>query len=94
MRKTGRRCAGGAPCSCHRALYELRHHLRSVQVFVCAFLAIMHLHYDPEVDITLLSFERGKAVSEEHDWCLIDRDREDGHLMGFEIWDARRRLPA
>jgi uncharacterized protein YuzE len=53
----------------------------------------MHLHYDPEVDIALLSFERGKAVSEVHDWGLIDRDPDDGHLMGFEIWNASQRLP-
>ncbi len=53
----------------------------------------MHLHYDPEVDIALLSFEQGSAVSEEHPWGLIDRDPDDGHLMGFEIWDARKRLP-
>lgn len=54
---------------------------------------IMHAHYDPEVDIALLSFERGSAVSEEHDWGLIDRDPDDGHLMGFEIWEASRNLP-
>ena len=54
----------------------------------------MHMHYDPDVDIALLSFERGRAVSEEHDWGLIDRHPEDGRLMGFEIWDARQRLPA
>lgn len=53
----------------------------------------MHAHYDPEVDIALLSFERGRAVSEEHDWGLIDRHPDDGHLMGFEIWDASRNLP-
>jgi uncharacterized protein YuzE len=53
----------------------------------------MHLHYDPEVDIALLSFEQGRAVSEEHEWGLIDRDPDDGHLMGFEIWDASHRLP-
>jgi uncharacterized protein YuzE len=53
----------------------------------------MRVHYDPEVDIALLSFERGKAVSEEHEWGLIDRDPDDGHLMGFEIWEARRNLP-
>jgi uncharacterized protein YuzE len=53
----------------------------------------MRLHYDPEVDIAMLSFERGRAVSEEHDWGLIDRDPDDGHLMGFEIWDASRNLP-
>lgn len=52
----------------------------------------MHVHYDPEVDIALLSFERGRAVSEEHEWGLIDCDPDDGHLMGFEIWDARKRL--
>lgn len=54
---------------------------------------VMRVHYDPEVDIALLSFERGRAVSEEHDWGLIDRCPDDGHLMGFEIWDARKRLP-
>jgi uncharacterized protein YuzE len=53
----------------------------------------MHAHYDPEVDIALLSFERGTAVSEEHDWGLIDRHPDDGHLMGFEIWEASRNLP-
>ncbi|HKB52315.1 MAG TPA: DUF2283 domain-containing protein [Solirubrobacterales bacterium] len=53
----------------------------------------MRAHYDPEVDIALLVFEQGSAVSEEHDWGLIDRDPDDGHLMGFEIWDARRTLP-
>lgn len=53
----------------------------------------MHAHYDPEVDIALLSFERGRAVSEEHDWGLIDRHPDDGHLMGFEIWEASQRLP-
>lgn len=53
----------------------------------------MRVRYDPEVDIALLSFERGRAVSEEHDWGLIDRHPDDGHLMGFEIWDARKRLP-
>ena len=41
----------------------------------------------------MLSFEQGSAVSEEHAWGLIDRDPEDGHLMGFEIWEARRNLP-
>lgn len=53
----------------------------------------MRVHYDPEVDIALLSFERGRAVSEEHEWGLIDRDPDDGHLMGFEIWEASRNLP-
>lgn len=32
-------------------------------------------------------------MSEEHEWGLIDRDPDDGHLMGFEIWDASERLP-
>jgi uncharacterized protein YuzE len=54
---------------------------------------VMHVHYDPEVDIALLSFERGRAVSEEYDWGLIDRDPDDGHLMGFEIWEAHRHFP-
>jgi uncharacterized protein YuzE len=53
----------------------------------------MRVHYDPEVDIAMLSFERGRAVSEEHEWGLIDRDPGDGHLMGFEIWEASRNLP-
>jgi uncharacterized protein YuzE len=53
----------------------------------------MHAHYDPEVDIALIVFERGTATSEEHDWGLIDRDPDDDHLMGFEIWDASRHLP-
>jgi uncharacterized protein YuzE len=53
----------------------------------------MRAHYDPEVDIALIVLEAGSAVSEEHEWGLIDRDPEDAHLMGFEIWDASRRLP-
>lgn len=53
----------------------------------------MSVHYDREVDIAELSFESGRAVSEEHDWGLIDRHPDDGHLMGFVIWDASRRLP-
>jgi uncharacterized protein YuzE len=53
----------------------------------------MHAHYDPEVDIALIVFESGSAHSEEHPWGLIDRDPDDDHLMGFEIWDASRRLP-
>jgi uncharacterized protein YuzE len=54
---------------------------------------IVHAHYDPEVDIALLSFEQGYAVSEEYPWGLIDRAPDDGHLMGFEIWDASHHLP-
>jgi len=53
----------------------------------------MRAHYDPEVDVALLSFEQGNSVSEEHCWGLIDRDPADGHLMGFEIWEASRHLP-
>jgi uncharacterized protein YuzE len=53
----------------------------------------MRMHYDAEVDIALLVFERGKAVSEEHEWGLIDRNPDDGHLMGFEIWNASEHLP-
>lgn len=53
----------------------------------------MFAHYDPEVDIALLSFEQGYAISEEHVWGLIDRAPDDGRLMGFEIWDASARLP-
>lgn len=60
---------------------------------VCT-LSFVRLHYDAEVDIADLSFESGRAVSEEHDWGLIDRDPDDGHLMGFVIWDASERLPA
>lgn len=53
----------------------------------------MHAHYDPDVDIALISFETGNAVSEEHEWGLIDRNPDDDHLMGFEIWNASDRLP-
>lgn len=52
-----------------------------------------HLHYDPEVDIAFLSIEEGRAVSDEYAWGLIDRDPDDGHLMGFEIWRASKVLP-
>lgn len=53
----------------------------------------MHAHYDPEVDIALIVLESGSAVSEEHDWGLIDRNPDDNHLMGFEIWEASSHLP-
>jgi uncharacterized protein YuzE len=53
----------------------------------------MRMHYDPEVDIALIVLEPGAAASEEHPWGLIDRDPEDGHLMGFEIWEASNHLP-
>lgn len=49
--------------------------------------------YDPEVDIAMICIESGQAVSEEHPWGLIDRDRETGKLMGFEIWSASSVLP-
>jgi uncharacterized protein YuzE len=52
------------------------------------------LHYDADVDIAMISFEDGRAISERHDWGLIDRDPDDGHLMGFEIWGASKILPA
>jgi uncharacterized protein YuzE len=54
----------------------------------------MKLHYDPEVDIASISLEKGHAVSQEHPWGLIDRDPDDGHLMGFVIWEASKMLPA
>lgn len=53
----------------------------------------MRAHYDPEVDIALIVLEPGAAVSEEHSWGLIDRNPDDHHLMGFEIWDASNNLP-
>lgn len=53
----------------------------------------MRMHYDPEVDIALIVLEPGAATSEEHAWGLIDRDPEDGHLMGFELWEASHHLP-
>jgi uncharacterized protein YuzE len=53
-----------------------------------------HLHYDPEVDIAMISFEDGRALSERYDWGLVDRHPDDGHLMGFEIWKASKVLPA
>lgn len=54
----------------------------------------MRANYDPEVDIALVVLERGTAVTEKRSWGLIDRHPTDDHLMGFEIWDASRRLPA
>lgn len=51
------------------------------------------IHYDPEVDIAMICIESGHAASEEHPWGLIDRDRETGKLMGFEIWNASSVLP-
>ena len=49
-----------------------------------------HLHYDPEVDIALISLEDGRAIGERHPWGLIERHPDDGHLMGFEIWGASK----
>ncbi|HEY3865976.1 MAG TPA: DUF2283 domain-containing protein [Solirubrobacteraceae bacterium] len=54
----------------------------------------MLVHYDPEVNIALISLEQGRAISKEHSWGLIDRYPDDGHLMGFEIWEASKMLPA
>lgn len=54
---------------------------------------LMRAHYDPEVDIALIVLESGSTVSEEHDWGLIDRNPDDDHLMGFEIWEASSHLP-
>jgi uncharacterized protein YuzE len=54
----------------------------------------VNAHYDPEVDVALIVLEAGSAVSDEQEWGLIDRDPTDGHLMGFEIWEASNRLPA
>jgi uncharacterized protein YuzE len=54
----------------------------------------MHLHYDSEVDIALISIEKGRAISEEYPWGLIDRHPDTGQLMGFEIWEASTVLPA
>jgi uncharacterized protein YuzE len=53
-----------------------------------------HLHYDPEVDIALISIEDGHAIAQEHPWGLIERHPDDQHLMGFEIWGASKILPA
>ena len=52
------------------------------------------LSYDPEVDIAMICLEEGRAVSERHSWGLIDRDRNTGRLMGFEIWNASAVLPS
>lgn len=49
--------------------------------------------YDAEVDIAMICLEEGRAVSERHSWGLIDRDRDTGRLMGFEIWKASTVLP-
>lgn len=52
------------------------------------------LSYDPEVDIAMICIEVGRAVGEEHPWGLIERNRETGKVMGFEIWKASKVLPA
>lgn len=51
------------------------------------------ISYDPEADIAMICVEEGHASSEEHSWGLIDRDRDTGKLMGFEIWKASTALP-
>lgn len=51
------------------------------------------ISYDPEVDIAMICVETGRAISEEYSWGLIDRDRNTGKLMGFEIWKASDVLP-
>lgn len=50
--------------------------------------------YDPEVDIAMICIEEGRSVSERHTSGLIDRDRDTGRLMGFEIWKTSTALPA
>jgi uncharacterized protein YuzE len=52
------------------------------------------LHYDPEVDIAMICLEKGRAVGEKHPWGLIERNRETGRVMGIEIWQASKVLPA
>jgi uncharacterized protein YuzE len=53
----------------------------------------MRVHYDPMADIALMVIEPGVAVSEEHEWGLIDRDPSDDHLVGFEVWEASHHFP-
>lgn len=53
----------------------------------------MLVHYDPEVDIALISIEDGRAIGERHTWGLIERHPDNGRLMGFEIWEASKMLP-
>ena len=55
---------------------------------------LLYAYYDRDADIAMISFENGRANSERYDWGLIDRHPDDGHLMGFEIWEASKMLPA
>ena len=52
------------------------------------------IHYDSEVDIAMICIEPGRAVGKEYPWGLIERDRDTGKVMGFEIWNASTVLPA
>lgn len=57
----------------------------------------LYARYDPEADIVLLRIEGDRSVSvvsEETDFGLRDVDPRDGRLVGLELWDANRRLPA
>jgi uncharacterized protein YuzE len=54
-------------------------------------------HYVPEDDIAAIEFDgftRGGIFGEEFEWGLILRDRESKAVVGVEIWEASKRLPA
>lgn len=54
-------------------------------------------HYAPDDDIAWLvleGYEGGRADGERHEWGLVERDRETGRVVAFEVWHASQRLPA
>lgn len=56
----------------------------------------LYAHYDRGSDIALLLLEGAhgaNVVSEETEFGLRDVDKEDGRLVGVELWEASTRLP-
>jgi len=53
-------------------------------------------HYASDADIAYLTLAAGpgRPRAEEADWGLLVYDADTGALVGAEIWDATKRLPA
>jgi uncharacterized protein YuzE len=54
-------------------------------------------HYDREADIAWVRFENydpETAVAEETDAGLRELDPSTGKIVGLEVWEASRKLPA
>lgn len=53
-------------------------------------------HYDRQADIAWLlleGYDGRRAYGEDHQWGLVERDRETGQVVAFEVWQASQHLP-